>query len=121
MKPLSPTWNWVALPLQIAGFVAALLALIFFNHDPSVFVAAFIVHFIGDVIFFFEGTTTGVPMGNFFSNIGKYLILPTWLQFVGVVVVFGSLMAVHGPARWVGFTGLGVACAGRLYNVIYPS
>ena len=52
-------------------------------------------------------------------NLEKYVYLSPWLQMVGVILTFGGLMGAHGYARWIGFVGLGVAIAGRLYRYVY--
>jgi hypothetical protein len=53
-------------------------------------------------------------------NLEEYVYLSPWLQMVGVIVAFGGLMGAHGAARWIGFLGLGMAIAGRLYRYVYP-
>lgn len=68
-----------------------------------------------------------VSVSNFVGNLSKWLILPNWLQMVGVLVSLGALafLPAHGlihVAEKAGvFVGIGVAVAGRLYNQVYPS
>jgi hypothetical protein len=44
----------IGLPLQVAGFIAALVALFFATAPHWIFAAAFAVHFAGDGLFFFQ-------------------------------------------------------------------
>lgn len=57
---------------------------------------------------------------SFLDKLDKYLILPNWLQFVGFMLAAIATGYGHGFPRLLGFVGLGVAAAGRLYNEIYP-
>jgi len=50
MKDLSTP----ALPLQIGGFIVALVALFIPGAPHWIYVIAFAVHFAGDALFFFE-------------------------------------------------------------------
>lgn len=110
------TYGKVILTLQIAGIVAA-ISLLFFPRVPHIFfAAAFAVHFAGDMLFLEK---EGLPQMPF--NIDNYVKLAPWLQFVGLVLVFGGLIAVH---HWFGvpiaYLGAGVSFAGFIYDKIYP-
>lgn len=54
-------------------------------------------------------------------NILNYVKLPAWLQFVGLMLAVGGLLAIH---RWFGvplaYVGIGVSFAGFIYDKIYP-
>jgi len=56
------------------------------------------------------------------NSIDKYVRLPAWLQFVGLMLAFGGLIFIgdHHFAKVVAYTGLGVSSAGFAYNLIYP-
>jgi hypothetical protein len=56
-------------------------------------------------------------------NIDKFVKLPAWLQFVGLMLAFGGLLFINDypdPAKLVTYLGLGVSSAGFAYTLIYP-
>lgn len=62
-----------------------------------------------------------MSLSNILNNLDKYLKLPNWLQFVGIVLAFIANGYNHpGLPKLVVYVALGVACAGRLYDAIYP-
>src|SRR6266849_8902070 len=105
------TTGRVILILQVAGFIAAGLALAI--HAPHfIFVTAFAVHRAGDLLLVRE---EGLPKMPF--NILNYVKLAPWLQFVGLMLALGGLIAVR---HWFGvplaFVGVGVSFAGFIYD-----
>lgn len=54
-------------------------------------------------------------------NFENYVKIGPWLQFVGLMLVFGGLVA---HSHWVGipvaYVGAAVSLAGFVYNEIYP-
>lgn len=54
-------------------------------------------------------------------NIDKLVKLPPFIQFVGLMLVLGGLIAVR---HWFGvplaYVGAGVSFAGFIYDKIYP-
>jgi hypothetical protein len=54
-------------------------------------------------------------------NIENYVKLPAWLQFVGLMLAVGGLLALK---HWFGiplaYVGIGVSFAGFIYEKIYP-
>lgn len=54
-------------------------------------------------------------------NIEEYVKPAPWLQFVGIMLAFGGLLALsHWYGKPLAFLGLGVSMAGFVYNQIYP-
>lgn len=105
----------VILILQVAGFIAAGLALAI--HAPHwTFVVAFAVHLAGDLLLVRE---EGLPKMAF--NIENYVKIAPWLQFVGLMLAVGGLIGAH---HWFGvplaYVGIGVSFAGFIYDKIYP-
>ncbi len=53
-------------------------------------------------------------------DLSKYVNLAPWLQFVGLMIVVGGLLAL---SHWVGkplaYLGVGVSFAGFVYEKIY--
>jgi len=107
----------VILALQIGGFAGS-LALLAAWHSPiaMAFVTAFAVHFAGDMIFLRQ---EGLPQIKF--NLEQYVKIAPWLQFVGLMLAFGGLVALR---HWFGvplaYVGLGVSAVGFVYDKIYP-
>jgi hypothetical protein len=55
------------------------------------------------------------------DSVDKYVRLPNWLQFTGLMLAFGGLIYVNHPlGKLVAFVGLGVSAAGFCYSLIYP-
>lgn len=53
-------------------------------------------------------------------NISEYVKLPAFLQFVGLMLAFGGLLALgHWFGKPLAFVGLGINGAGFLYDKIY--
>jgi len=104
------------LTLQAAGFAAA--AILLCTHAPRwMFAAAFGVHPAGDLLFLSsKGRIYLMAL-----NIEKYVKLAPWLQFVGVMLAFGGLLALsHWYGKPLAYAGLGVNMAGFVYDRIYP-
>lgn len=54
-------------------------------------------------------------------NLEKYVKLAPWLQFVGLMLALGGLIAVrHWFGVPVAYFGIGVSFAGFVYHRIYP-
>lgn len=105
----------VILALQISGFVAAIVALAV--HAPHlIFVLSFAVHLAGDILFLRE---EGPPQMPF--NISNYVKLAPWLQFVGLALAIGGLLALtHWFGKPLAYVGIFVSFAGFIYKKIYP-
>jgi hypothetical protein len=54
-------------------------------------------------------------------NLSNYVKLAPWLQFVGLMLALGGLLAL---SHWIGkplaYVGIGVSFAGFVYDKIYP-
>lgn len=102
--------------LQVSGFIAAAVVLCIPGAPHFAFVLAFAVHLAGDLIFVRE---EGLPKMAF--NIENYVKLAPWLQFVGLMLAVGGLLALR---HWFGvplaYVGVGVSFAGFIYDKIYP-
>lgn len=55
-------------------------------------------------------------------NISNYVKLPAFLQFVGLMLAIGGLLALnHAIGKPLAYVGIGISFAGFIYNRIYPS
>lgn len=57
------------------------------------------------------------------NNIDKYVRVKQWLQFVGLMLVFGGLAFLSDyahAAKLVAYVGAGISTAGFVYDIIYP-
>jgi hypothetical protein len=106
----------VILSLQISGFVVAVILLCITAAPHWLFVVSFGVHLVGDLLFL---SVEGLPKMAF--NIDNYIKIAPWLQFVGLALAVGGLLA---HAHWVGvpmaYVGIFVSFAGFIYDKIYP-
>jgi hypothetical protein len=51
----------------------------------------------------------------------EYVKIAPWLQFVGLVVALGGLLALgHWIGKPLAYFGIGVSLAGFVYDKIYP-
>jgi len=58
-----------------------------------------------------------------FDGIDKYVKVKQWLQFVGLMLVFGGLVFIVDyphAAKLVAYVGAGVSATGFVYDTIYP-
>lgn len=54
-------------------------------------------------------------------NLSNYVKLPAWLQFVGLMLALGGLLALnHFFGKPLAYLGIGVSFAGFVYDKIYP-
>ena len=103
--------NKLILSLQIAGFLAAVVALaVLWHHDPytAYFVAAFAVHMAGDLM---SVKKEGLPMSFKISN---YVKPAPWAQFVGHMLLLGAIVGAltgHKAAFRVALAALVIAGA----------
>jgi hypothetical protein len=110
------TLGKVILSLQAGGFASAIALLAIPGAPRWMFITAFAIHFAGDMLFL---SKEGLPQMPF--NIDNYVKLAPWLQFVGLMLAFGGLLALgHWFGKPLAFVGLGVSMAGFVYDKIYP-
>lgn len=57
----------------------------------------------------------------FLVKIEKYIKIGPWLQFVGLMLAIGGLLALaHWYGKPLAYVGIGVSFAGFVYDKIYP-
>jgi hypothetical protein len=102
--------------LQVAGFVGAVAA--WTLRQPPWYLAFFIIHFIGDILFVLAG---GLPTMSFLDNLDRYVKLKQFIQFVGLMGLGGTLFLSHAsfPVKLLGFVAFGLSMAGFVYDLIY--
>lgn len=110
----------VILTLQVSGFAAAAVALCFTGAPHWIFVAAFAVHFIGDVMFLAK---EGMP--NMFTKIASiiksYIIPAPWAEFVGHMLMLAALVGFltgHPAAFWIAVAAFTLSSLAYAYRYV---